>query len=252
MGELWFVGLGLGDERSLSERALEVLGRCDRLFAEEYTATAPPGTLDRLARRLGRPVERLDRPALESERPLLRALAVHPRVALLVVGDPFAATTHVALRISAERAGHSWQYVPNATILSAAAGYLGLQHYRFGRTVSLPFPAPGFAPRSPFEQIAENRARDLHTLLLLDLRPEEGRYLTAGAALEALAAAGAPFSPDLPVAVAARVGRDDAAGWFGPLGRLAAADFGAPLHVVVVPASLHFEEEAALERFRLR
>ncbi len=255
MGELWFVGLGLSDERGLSERALDALRAADRLFAEEYTAVAPAGTLERLAARVGHPVERLDRPLLESERPILQALRVHARVALLVVGDPFAATTHVALRLAAEGAGHTWKYVPNASILTAAAGFLGLMHYRFGRTVSLPFPAPGFAPTSPLEQVAANRDRGLHSLVLLDLRPEEGRFLPAGEALRMLArpAPGAPgIEGTAPVAVAARVGQESAAGWFGPLDRLAAVDFGPPLHVVVVPADLHFEEAAALERFRVR
>jgi diphthine synthase len=255
VGELWFVGLGLSDERGLSERALEVLRSADRLFAEEYTAVAPAGTLDRLGARLGRPVERLDRPLLESERPVLDALREHGRVALLVVGDPFAATTHVALRLAAERAGHAWRYVPNASILTAAAGYLGLIHYRFGRTVSLPFSAPGFAPRSPFEQVAQNLERHLHTLLLLDLRPEEGRFLRANDALSALQGSEPPVpgvGPEFPVAVAARVGRDDAGGWFGPLAELAQADFGPPPHVVVVPAGLHFEEAAAVARYRSR
>jgi diphthine synthase len=255
VGELWFVGLGLSDERGLSERALEALRRADRVFAEEYTAVAPAGTLERLAERLGRPVERLDRPLLESERPILDALEAHPRVALLVVGDPFAATTHVALRLAAEGAGHTWKYVPNASILTAAAGFLGLMHYRFGRTVSLPFPAPGFTPTSPLEQVRANRDRGLHTLVLLDLRPEEGRFLSAGEGLRWLASP-APevrgLEESTPVAVAARVGQESAAGWFGPLARLLSLDFGPPLHVVVVPADLHFEEAAALERYRVR
>jgi len=255
VGELWFVGLGLSDELGLSERALDALRRADRVFAEEYTAVAPAGTLERLAERLGRPVERLDRPLLESERPILDALGAHPRVALLVVGDPFAATTHVALRLAAEGAGHSWKYVPNASILTAAAGFLGLMHYRFGRTVSLPFPAPGFTPTSPLEQVRANRDRGLHTLVLLDLRPEEGRFLSAGEGLRWLTSP-APevrgLEGSTPVAVAARVGHESAAGWFGPLARLRSLDFGPPLHVVVVPADLHFEEAAALERYRVR
>jgi diphthine synthase len=254
MGELAFVGLGLADERGLSERHLEALRRADRVFAEEYTAVAPSGTLDRLAAAIGRPVERLDRAQLESERPVLDALAAHPRVALLVVGDPFAATTHVALRLAAEAKGHTWRYLPNASILTAAAGYLGLMHYRFGRTVSVPFPAPGFAPRSPVEQVGSNRSAGLHTLVLLDLRPEEGRFLTASDALRILCERdpeGTVVGPETPVAVVARVGRDDAAAWFGPLGRMGALDFGPPLHAIVIPAELHFEEAAALERFRV-
>jgi diphthine synthase len=254
MGELWFVGLGLSDERGLSDRAREVLARAGEVFAEEYTATAPAGTLDRLERALGHAVTRLDRPLVESERPILDALDRAGSVALLVVGDPFAATTHVALRLAAERAGHDWRYVPAASILTAAAGFLGLMHYRFGRTVSLPLPAPGFEPTSPLEQIAGNRTRGLHTLVLLDLRPEEGRYLTAAEGLTLLrerdrSAAVLPVGS--PVGVVARVGRDDVEGWFGPLEGLADVDFGPPPHTVVVPApELHFEEEAAVRRFR--
>jgi diphthine synthase len=253
MGELWFVGLGLSDERGLSELGREALTRASELFAEEYTATAPPGTLERLARALGRPVTRLDRSLLESERPILEALDRSGTVALLVVGDPFAATTHVALRLAAERAGHRWRYVPAASILTAAAGFLGLMHYRFGRTVSLPLPAPGFAPASPLEQIDGNRTRGLHTLLLLDLRPDEGRYLTAGEGLRLLRERdpdGALLPRGVPVAVVARVGREDADAWFGSLESLRAVEFGPPLHAVVVPApELHFEEAAAIRRF---
>ena len=255
MSVLWFVGLGLDDERGLSRRALEVL-RASEVFAEEYTAVASPGTLERLARELGRPVRKLDREAVEGETELLRALARSPQVALLVVGDPFAATTHVALRLAAERVGHAWRYLPNASILVAAAGFLGLSPYRFGRIVSLPFPAPGFAPRSPVEQIAENRARELHTLVLLDLAPGAGRFLLAGEALALLRErdpAAKAFGEDDAVAVAARVGRDDAAGFFGPVHRLRSADFGPPLHTVIVPAArLHFEETAAIARFLVR
>ncbi|HTT14842.1 MAG TPA: diphthine synthase [Thermoplasmata archaeon] len=253
MAELWFVGLGLSDERGLSREAEAALRSAEVVFAEEYTAVAPEGTLDRLAAALGRPIERLDRPLLESERPILDALARHGRVALLVVGDPFAATTHVALRLAAERAGHDWRYVPAASILSAAAGFLGLQHYRFGRTVSLPLEEPGFAPTSPLEQIAGNRARDLHSLLLLDLRPTEGRFLTADRALGILRARD-PLAVHLPgdarAAVVARVGRSDAAGFYGSIDALAVRSFGAPPHAIVVLApTLHFEEEAALARY---
>jgi diphthine synthase len=255
MAVLRFVGLGLDDERGLSHRAEELL-RASEVFAEEYTAVAAPGALERLSRALGRPVRRLGRAEVEGETELLRALARSDQVALVVVGDPFAATTHVALRLAAERAGHTWEYLPNASILVAAASFLGLSHYRFGRTVSLPFPAPGFAPTSPLEQIAGNRERDLHTLLLLDLAPESGRFLRADEALGILRERDPDarhLTDEAPVAVAARVGQATAAGFFGPLQVLRRTDFGPPLHAVVVPAArLHFQEEAALARFRVR
>ncbi len=255
MATLWFVGLGLDDERGLSRRAMDVL-RSSEVFAEEYTAVSAAGTLARLSAELGRPVRRLGREEVEGEATIVRALGEAASVALVVVGDPFAATTHVALRLAAERAGHAWRYLPNASILVAAAGFLGLMHYRFGRTVSLPLPRPGFAPRSPIAQIGSNRERDLHTLVLLDLAPEEGRFLLAGEAITLLLERDPEhrtLADDDLLAVAARVGRDDAAGFFGPARALRTAELGPPLHTLVVPArSLHFEEQAALERFRLR
>lgn len=253
MATLWFVGLGLDDERGLSRRAREVLAESE-VFAEEYTAVASPGSLERLAGELGRPVTRLGREEVEGESALLEALGRSASVALVIVGDPFAATTHVALRLAVERAGHDWRYLPNASIAVAAAGFLGFSPYRFGRIVSLPFPAPGFEPRSPVEQIAANRAQGLHSLVLLDLAPQEGRYLRAEEALAILRArdpAGVALPEGDPVAVAARVGRPSAAGFFGPVRRLRALDFGPPPHALIVPAlPLHFEEEAALARFR--
>jgi diphthine synthase len=257
MGQLAFIGLGLGDERDLSVRAREHLARCGALFSESYTSVLAPGSLDRLSRDLGRPIVTLPREEVEAERPILDALTHFPHVGFLVAGDPFAATTHVALRLAAERAGHSWIYLPNASVLTAAPSFLGLQHYRFGRTVSLPFPAPGFEPRSPLDGIAQNRAQDLHTLVLLDLRPEEGRFMTANEALRLLAErnGGSP-NPVLPeemwIAVVARVGTDSARAWYGPRSRLERTDFGPTLHVLVVPArTLHFEEKEALERIQL-
>jgi diphthine synthase len=170
-----------------------------------------------------------------------------------VVGDPFAATTHVALRLAAERAGHRWTYCPNASILTAAAGFLGLMHYRFGRTVSLPLPSESFAPKSPLEHIAANRARDLHTLVLLDLRPEEGRFLTATAALALIRERdphGGFVTDSDRFAVVARVGQDGARAWVASFARLRALEFGPPMHTIVVLApTLHFEEEAAVQRY---
>ncbi len=257
MGQLAFIGLGLGGDPDLSPRAREHLRRCGAIFSESYTSLLMPGSLERLAEALGRPIVTLSRDQVESEEPVLEALALHSRVGFLCAGDPFAATTHVALRLASEKAGHSWIYFPGASVLTAAPSFLGLQHYRFGRTVSLPFPSPSFAPRSPLEGIAQNRRQDLHTLVLLDLRPEEGRFMTANEAFRILADrdTGSPdpiLPADLGIAVVARVGTDTAQAWYGPWRQLEKVDFGPPLHCLVVPArTLHFEEKAALERPRL-
>jgi len=254
MAELLFVGAGLGDERDLSQRALDELRACDRLFAEQYTAVLAPGSLERLGELVGRPVTPLERVDVESATAILAALDRGERVGFVVPGDPFAATTHVALRVQAEERGHAWRYLPNASILAAAAGFLGLQPYRFGRPVSLPFPSPGFTPSSPLDLIGRNRELGLHTLVLLDLRPADAAFLTASEGLRILAERdpqGTRVPRSAPLGVVARVGTPTASAWFGLLEELRSADFGPPMHAVIVPApTLHFEEEAAVARFR--
>jgi diphthine synthase len=254
MGDLWFVGAGLGDERDLSPRALATLQSCRRVFAEEYTSVLAPGTLERLGESLGRPIERLGRAEVEGERVVLEALRTDGTVALLVAGDPFVATTHVQLRLAAERAGYEWHYLPGPSVATAAISLLGLMHYRFGRVVSLPFAEPGFDPISPFEQVGRNRRSGAHTLVLLDLRPAEGRFLGAAEALQRFdgeRATASAVEDATEFGVVARVGRPDAAAWWGTRAILREREFGEPLHAIVVPASeLHFQETEAIARWR--
>jgi diphthine synthase len=252
MSELVFVGAGLGDEQDLSRRAVDLLRKCELVFVEEYTSVLVADSVGRLESELGRPLVRLDRPRFESGREVLDALAHHTRVGVLVAGDPFAATTHVALRLEAEAQGHTWVYLPGPSVFTAAPSFLGLSQYRFGRTVSIPFPTPKYRPSSPLEAVSLNRASNLHTLVLLDLDPAREAFLTPAEALAELLGPASGLSPSTWVAVVARVGRPDARAWYGSIDRLRAVDVGRPLHSIVVPApELHFLEAAALERFRV-
>ena len=258
MGELLFAGLGLRDERDLSLRATEELRRCDRVFLEEYTSRSSPGTAARLAELLSRPVETLGRAALEAERVVLEPLSRGERVGLVVVGEPFAATTHLSLRLSAERAGHTWRVLHNASILTAAPSLAGLSLYKFGRVVSLPAPHEGYEPRSPYDGIAANRAAGLHTLVLLDLDVEVGRYLEAGEALRVLASLELRYRsgvllPGTEVVALARVGSESPEILAGPWEIVAATPLGPALHTLLLPQPpLHFLEEEALSRWRRR
>ncbi|HEV2231264.1 MAG TPA: diphthine synthase [Thermoplasmata archaeon] len=256
MGELLFIGLGLGNETDLSRRTVTELRGAGALFAEEYTSAWTTGSLERLSAELGRTIVKLSRSELERETSILAALEEHRTVALVVPGDPFVATTHVALRVTLEGRGHTWRYLPGTTVLTAVPSLLGLQHYRFGRTVSLPFDEAGYRPRSPLEAIAANRGAGLHTRVLLDLAPDAGRFLTADRGLRMLVerddAAPRVFSPGLEVGVVARVGRPDAEAWWGAHEALERRDFGPPLHSIVVPApELHFVESSAVARWKI-
>ncbi|EQD73770.1 diphthine synthase [mine drainage metagenome] len=255
MGELCFVGLGLRDERDLSLRALETLRGCHRVFLEEYTSRSTPGTVERLEALLGRPVELLDRADVEAETPILSALAAQEKVALVVVGEPFAATTHVSLRLAAQDHGHRWKVLHNASILTAGPSLAGLSLYKFGRTCSLPTPHENYRPRSPYEVLAQNTRAGSHSLVLLDLDPGASRYLSAPEALRLLASLETEWHegvlpPGRRVVALARVGSDDPQVVVGPWEEVSRADLGPPLHALILPGEpLHFIEEDALSRW---
>lgn len=98
--------------------------------------------------------------------------ALTKEVSFLVVGDPFGATTHSDLYLRAIQKNVKIDVVHNASIM-IAVGCTGLQLYRFGQTVSVPFFDGNWKPFSFMEKIAENKKVNLHTLVLLDIKVKE-------------------------------------------------------------------------------
>lgn len=252
MGELVFIGLGLHDEKGITLRGMEEARSADTVWAELYTSGLIGTSLASIERLLGKPIRKLTRTEVEEGHKILEA-AAREKVAFLVVGDPMAATTHVDLRLRAASAKIPTRIVHGVSILTAAAGDLGLQVYKFGRTTTVPFPSSSFEPTSPLEAILQNRRSGLHTLVLLDLR-EDGTFLhprdTIASLLQMAASLGTEeFGPNTLGCVVSRVGSPDARAIAGPLGDLASRDAGPPLHCLVIPGALHFLEKEALVAF---
>jgi diphthine synthase len=253
IGELVFIGLGLEDERGMTLKGLEEAKSADLVFAEFYTSTLKEGSVARLEKSIGKSIIVLGRKEVEDGRRVLEQCP-GKKVALLIAGDPMTATTHIDLRIRARMASIETRVVHGASVLSAVPGLLGLQHYKFGRTTTLPFPQEGYNPISPYETICENISRGLHTLVLLDIDAEGSRYMTANEGLllleemERRVKRGAITGQTL-VAVVARAGSDECVVRAGPLDSLKTEEFGPPLHTIVVPGTLHFMEDEALRAF---
>jgi len=93
-------------------------------------------------------------------------------IALLVVGDPFGATTHADIVLRARELNIPVDVVHNASIMNAV-GACGLQLYNFGQTVSIPFWTDTWKPDSWLARIEENAKIGLHTLVLLDIKVKE-------------------------------------------------------------------------------
>jgi diphthine synthase len=245
---LTFVGLGLYDERSVTVEGRDAIRAADRVFAEFYTSRLVGTTVDRLADHHGVDVEVRDRAGVERDPDPILAAAADGDAAFLTAGDPMAATTHVDLRLRAADRGIDTRVVHGATIGSAAAGLTGLQNYRFGKAVTLPFPRSHGAdgvPPSVVDAVEANRDRGLHTLVYLDIRADEEAYMTGDDAAALLASGWR----DVLGVVVARAGSPDPAVVADRLSALADREFGDPLHVLVLPGELHHVEAEALATF---
>jgi len=249
---LTFVGLGLYDERSITVEGRDAVRAADRAFAEFYTSRLVGTTVSDLEAHHGVDVEVRDRAGVERDpAPVLDAAADGDAV-FLTAGDSMISTTHVDLRLRAIDRGIDTRVIHGVSAASAASGLTGLQNYRFGKAVTLPFPrAHGgdAVPASVVESVEANRERGLHTLVYLDIKVDDGRgadagetYMTADRAADLLAS---EWPGALAVAVA-RAGSPDPVVAADRLSALADRDFGDPLHLLVVPGDVHHVEADAL------
>jgi len=253
LGELIFVGLGLFDEKDVSLRGVEEARGADFVFAELYTSLLAGFSLRRLEKIVGKDIILLDRRALEDENgELILREAERGKVAFLVPGDPLIATTHIDLRIRAEKRGIKTRVIHAASIVSAVMGLSGLQNYKFGRSVTIPFPDIGVVSETPYEVIAENKARNLHTLCFLDIDVEKSRYMKIREALEILLSLEDKIGKNILtleslVIGISRVGAEDGIVKAGTIRDLMKFDFGNPPQILIVPSNrLHFMEAEAL------
>ncbi|AEM38957.1 diphthine synthase [Pyrolobus fumarii 1A] len=183
---LFIAGFGTSIEY-VTLRLLDVLREADKVYIDAYTSIAPGLDADSVARLAPRAeIVIADRKLLEEKQSVIIEEAREKNIVVLVPGDPMLATTHVTLRIEAVRRGVSVELIHGVSGLQAVVSYTGLQVYRFGRTVTLVYPEEGFKPYSTVEYTWENLDRGLHTLILLDLRLDQGRAMSINEAIPIL------------------------------------------------------------------
>ncbi len=166
---LILIGMGPGTVASMTTEAISAAKFADYRHYEAYTALWPDEELAKLELLVG-PIEKVMRPEIENPDEIL-SLAKEHVVAVLVVGDPLQATTHVDLQLQASERGIDCEVVHGISITTLVTGAIGLSNYKFGRQTTLTYPYSGWIATSPLEVIAVNRGMGLHTLALLDLDP---------------------------------------------------------------------------------
>ena len=244
---LYFIGLGLGNEKDITINGLEAVKKCDLAYLEDYTSILSCKKED-LEKFYGKKVIPARRSLVEADDNEIIENAKTKNVAFLVIGDPLVATTHIDLFLRAKKEGIKCNVIHNASIISAV-GVTGLQAYKFGRTTSIPFENENV--ETPYDALKGNLSLGLHTLFLLDLNPEESKFMSVNDAIRYLLKAELKrnekiFSEKTLCIGCARIGSENQAIKAGTAKDLLKFDFGKPVHCLIVPGKLHFMEEEAL------
>lgn len=247
-------GIGVHDAGDIPLKTIIEAQTCDDVFLESYTNLyhSPVSDIEQILKTKVRVVERS---FMEDGLEELVELGKNQKIMVLVPGDPLTATTHMELVIECRKKNIPLRVIHASSILNAVS-ITGLQAYKFGKTTTLAYLEDNYKPTSPLKVIGENHEKGLHTLVLLDVKSEENRYMTVNEGLATLleleAQAGdGIITETVNVIGCSRIGADDAMLKYGVVSDLKKTDFGLPPHCIIVPGDLHFKEEEALKQIML-
>lgn len=268
---LYIIGLGLGNAKDVSVGALEAIKTCDKVFLESYTSILPGLSAADLGEFYGKDVIVADRELVESGSDTILGPAKEGQtVAFLVIGDPFGATTHTDFVLRAKQDDIPYKVFHNASVMNAV-GAAGLQLYKYGQTISIPYWTDMWKPDSYYDKIVANTTVQLHTLALLDIKVKEvseenlargrmiyepPRFMSIPESIGQLLAIeeskqkGVTTPESLAVGVA-RLGAEDQIIAGGTLAQLAAHNWGAPLHALIIVGPMDEVEKEFFESIQL-
>ncbi len=246
---LWLVGLGIYGYKGLNTKALEVLNCVDTIYIERYTSPMPDPDINALKNSLKKEIKIVQRWFVEDGREILES-AKSNDVALVVYGDPLIATTHLELRIRAEKAGIKSRVIHAPSSITSIVGECGLHMYKIGRIVTLVSEVQTVA--GIYYSIYSNLIASNHTLILLEYNQEKNFFLKPNDAFNVILDCEKDqkhgvISDDTFAIVASRIGSDDQQVTSGRICSLLQYDFGAPPHSIIITGSLHFTEIEALK-----
>jgi len=250
MGELIFVGLGLGD-RGISLAGVDAIKASDSTYLERYTSPPSPALVGDLGAATGKTISLVGREFVEDGKKILEKASAST-VVLAVQGDPMIATTHNDLRVRAISRGILTRVVHGATIPAAAASESGLHYYKFGGTITFTLESASHH-QEVYQRIHRNLLEGQHTLLLLEYDVEKEAGVEPAFVFSRLLDAEKNFKREVLsegtlAIVLGRVGMKDQEMSGGAMGMLQQRPFGPAPHCVIIPGRLHFTEEEALAK----
>ncbi len=250
---LYLIGLGF-NEKDISLRALEILKKCNYIFIERYTSLET-FDLGKIKEIIGKNVEEVKRSDLEEGCEKILELAKNYDVAILTIGDPLVATTHISLCLEARKKGIRYKVLHAPSIINCILN-AGISIYKIGKILTIPlrekFPMP---LKSIYDWIKYNKERNLHTILLLDIDLESGKLLSVREALEYLLKMEAKFgenviNEDDLIVVISKACTDEERILFGSIRRMLRINVDLPATIIYL-ARLSSIEYEFLSNFKI-
>lgn len=231
------IGIGLKDQKSITIEGLESVKNSEVIYLEVYTSVLTNASIKDLEKFYCKKIIPADRELVEknAEETILKD-AKTKETSFLVIGDPFSATTHIDLFQRAKKMGIKVNTINNVSIINAV-GIVGLELYKYGKITSIPFDNKNIT--APFDVYKMNKKNGLHTLFLLDLKPEENKFMSCKEAVEYLLRNG--LDKKETVISCAQIGSNT------PVIKMSQADKVEEIkkypQCLIIPGNLHFIEE---------
>jgi len=167
----YIIGIGL-NHNQITKEAIDAISLCKEIYIDDYTNIFSESTLQELEKIINKKIIPLKRNELETKQDFIKENS-----ALLVIGNPFSATTHFTLLKDAKEKEIETKVIPGISIFSYK-GYAGLYEYKFGKTISIVYPEVNFKPTSFYNTLLENINVGAHTMCLLDIKTNQNRLMS--------------------------------------------------------------------------
>ena len=238
---LILVGLGLWNSKDISIKGYEEVKKADVVYIEFYTSQFHT-SIESLSQFFGKDLEIIGRRELEEESEKIISKARENNVVILVPGDPMIATTHIALKLEAEKLGIKTKIINGISIINSVCSLTGLHFYRFGKSGTISW----IPSKYPLDILLDNLKIDAHTLFFLDLHPKPMEITSA---IKILGEVSKEIL-DLYAVGIARAGSNNPTVKCDKAKKLLKYDFGPTPHCIVfIAKTLHFIEFECLRKF---
>jgi len=237
---LYLIGLGL-DRKDISLKALEAIKKCKFVYLDVYTNVFHYKISD-IEKAIKKKIIKAGRQLIEDGAEILKN-AKKSDVALLISGDPLAATTHIDIMLRAKTEKIKVKAIHAPSVFTAISE-TGLQLYKFGKTASIPKWTQSFRPESFFDTIESNLKIKAHTLVLIDIG------MSVNEALSELSEVSNKRNIKLKeIVICERLGTDEGKIIYNKPEILMKKTFKLPA-CIIIPSELHFMEAEALKQFK--